>query len=260
MDSQLSPLHARMGTLGLLTPDDESLLDRLLHGVRHHPAGLQLQSEKAPYRATIVMLAGWGLRYKTLADGRRQITNFVLPGETIGLYGALFNRCDHAVELMTEATTAEIPCLDVMEVFAASPRLGTALCWIGGQDERFMEQQVMRIGKMNAAQRIAHMLLELHTRLLQNGFEDPWALQMPITQAVVADALGMSHVHANRSCRMLHEHGWVDSQGGQMTVREQDQLASFCDYDPDYVNGGKLPSKVLHRLAKYTSAASSKVH
>jgi len=133
----VKPLHKRLDSLKLIQDEDIEILDRLHRKTADYPAGCIVQREKAPIEWTRIIVSGWAIRFRTTADGHRQIINFLLPGDSIGLYGALFPQSDSGVETVTDAKLAEFASTELMEVFRKSARLGAALCWIGGQDERF---------------------------------------------------------------------------------------------------------------------------
>ncbi|MDX1593586.1 MAG: Crp/Fnr family transcriptional regulator [Gammaproteobacteria bacterium] len=254
-DRRRTALHARLQLLEMLLPEERDELDAMLQRTRRYEPGEPLQFEQSRYEVTRVVLSGWATRSITLENGQRQITNFVLPGETIGLYGGLFNRCNHAIEALTDLVAAEMPCTSLFDIVSRSSRLGAVLFWIGGQDERLMEEQVLRLGRMSAIVRIAHLLVELHARLRMSGIQERRARVLPISQALLAETLGMSHVHANRCCRKLQDRGWIESNDGHVTLLEVGELAEFCHYDPSYLAGGNLPQKTRQRLKLGRAAA-----
>ncbi len=245
----VKPLHKRLDSLKLIQDEDIEILDRLHRKTADYPAGCIVQREKAPIEWTRIIVSGWAIRFRTTADGHRQIINFLLPGDSIGLYGALFPQSDSGVETVTDAKLAEFASTELMEVFRKSARLGAALCWIGGQDERFLEQQIVRIGALHATARIAHLLVELQLRLLRAGIPPADALSMPITQKLIAEALGISHVHANRCCRKLEKKGLIEAAPGSLTLLDPGELKKLCGYDDDF-GLAQISATVVRRLTR----------
>ena len=248
----MRPLQARLKSIGIMLDEDIAILDRLQRRTRDYPAGCIVQREKGRMEATRIVVTGWAIRFRTTPDGHRQIVNFLLPGDSIGLYGALFEQSDSGVELITDATLAEFPCAELMDLFRESARLGAALCWIGGQDERFLEQQILRIGALNATSRIAHLLVELQQRMLAAGAAPADAMTMPITQKLIAEALGISHVHANRCCRKLEKRGLIETGQQGLTLLEPTELKSICGYQSSAGPATDLPEASLRRLGRST--------
>ncbi|MEE4380762.1 MAG: Crp/Fnr family transcriptional regulator [Pseudomonadales bacterium] len=243
-----SALHHRLGTLELLDEEGLHLLDGLVAEPRCLPAGTLLQEEGGSCTHTWFLLEGWAATHQTLRDGSRQIINLLVPGDSVGLFAALFPRANSTVELLTDARLARVDAPALVELFRESPSLGAALCWLGGCDERFLEQQVVRVGRLDAGRRIAHLLLELHVRLRLGGASELEACALPVTQAVIADTLGMSHVHANRSCRRLQRLGLVETAGGQLLLRDRQGLADHSGFDPAYLRARGIAPGIAERL------------
>ena len=245
----MKALHERLKNLKLMQDEDIAILDRLHRKTVDYPAGCIVQREKGRIELTRIIVSGWAVRFFSIPDGHRQIVNFLLPGDSIGLYGALFPASDSGVETITEATLAEFASAELMDVFGESARLGAALCWIGGQDERFLEQQIVRIGALNATTRIAHLLVELQLRLLRGGTPPADASCMPITQKLIGEALGVSHVHANRCCRTLQNKGLIETAPGSLTLLDPGELKKLCGYDDD-IGLTQIPDALARRLTR----------
>ena len=229
----MKPFRERLNILELMQDNDLAILDRLHRQTVDYPSGCVVQREKGPIEMSRIIVSGWAVRFRSRPDGYRQIVNFLLPGDSIGLYGALFSHSDSGVETITDATLAEFASVELMDVFRESARLGAALCWIGGQDERFLEQQILRIGALHATAQIAHLLVELQLRLMRAGTPPAEASSMPITQKLIAEALGISHVHTNRCCRNLERKGWIETAPGSLTLLDPYELKKLCNYDVD---------------------------
>ncbi|MGK7295070.1 MAG: Crp/Fnr family transcriptional regulator [Candidatus Wenzhouxiangella sp. M2_3B_020] len=226
----MSPLQSRLSSLHVLDENDSVFMERLLGNVRDYRAGEEVQAERSPVDTTRILLSGWAMRFQTTADGDRQVINFLLPGDTIALYGALCESSDSGIQLITDCRLAEFPSEELLAMFRDSPRLGAALCWIGGQDERYLEQQILRLGLMNATTRIAHLLVELQRRMLAAGFAAVDAMTVPLTQKLIADALGLSPVHVNRCCRQLAKQGLLETGPRGFMILDPEGLKQACDY------------------------------
>ncbi len=182
------------------------------------------------------LLSGWAFRYKTLPDGRRQILNFLLPGDLVGLQSKLFDRALHGVEALTDVTLCCFSRDRVWEIFRLFPQLAFDVTWLGAQEESLVDDNLFSVGRRSAAERIAALLLQLYQRAsgLRNG--GGGAVRLPLTQVHIADALGLSGVHTNRTLQALRARGLFDLVGGMLRVRDVNglrELARAADIPPE---------------------------
>ncbi len=175
------------------------------------------------------------MRYKTLEDGRRQVLNFVLPGDIIGFFALLFKQSEHGVEALTPITYQRFSCEQALEAFKQAPCLAIAMSWLVGRSERQLSEQVVRVGRRGAAERMAHLFIELYTRLIQVGSPSEDARLMPLTQPLLADTLGMSHIHANRSFKKLVREGLVALENNGILLLDINALKQYANFDGDYL-------------------------
>lgn len=231
-------LHLRLARLGVLDALGRDALEPLLARQVSLGKGELLVCQGAAQEHTYFALTGWGMRYKTLADGARQIVNFVLPGDVICLFAHLFRTSDHSISALEPMNLACLPAARLPELFKELPRLAYALAWMGGQDERILAEQIVRVGRLTARQRLAHLLVELHLRLCRAGFDPAAALRFPLTQTQLADALGMSTVHANRTVSALARASLVAREHGHVEILDVGALAALAGFEADYLEGG----------------------
>jgi len=155
------------------------------------PRGELLQEGK-PIRERLLVLSGWVARIRILQDGRRQIINFILPGDLIG-------NCSHANPLASSTVTALTPVtVCALPDPATSPVLCEAYALSAATEEAYLMAQIVRLGRMTASERVEDLLLELMERLEVTGLACDGHYAMPITQETIADALGLTSVHVNR--------------------------------------------------------------
>ena len=241
-------LHERFKNLKLMQDEDIAILDRLHRKTADYPAGCIVQREKGRIELTRIVVSGWAVRFRTTPMDIARSSISCCP-ETASGCMAPCSRQRSGVETITEATLAEFPSVELMDVFRESARLGAALCWIGGQDERFLEQQIVRIGALNATTRIAHLLVELQLRLFRGGTRPTDASSMPLTQKLIGEALGVSHVHANRCCRTLEKKGLIETAPGSLTLLDPGELKKLCSYDGD-IDLAQIPDASVRRLMR----------
>lgn len=192
----------------------------------------QGQSDHAAY----VLMSGWACSYKILEDGQRQIISHKVPGDFLGLRSILLQVSDHSIEPITEIEVTEILKADLLEAFARTPRLALAIFWAVSRDEAMMVEHLVDIGRRGAAERLAHFLLELGARLTLVGMGSKAGFACPLTQYLLADALGLSAVHVNRVLRQLREAGLLTFQDGYVSFDNYERLIDFAQFDSTYLD------------------------
>ncbi|MGF1594841.1 MAG: Crp/Fnr family transcriptional regulator [Kiloniellaceae bacterium] len=204
-------------------------------------AGAELVRDGEAFDQTYVVKDGWAIRFKMLSDGRRQILNFALPGDFIGLFSALFDVADHSVTALTELEVHPVDPKSLIEIFGNCPRLGAALAWAAGRDEAILSEQVVRIGRRSAYERTGHIIVELLHRLRLVGEAGQNSFEMPLTQEILADTLGLSAVHVNRTLRRLRENGLLRICGDRVVIGDLARLSDIAEFSPHYVAAEPLP-------------------
>jgi CRP-like cAMP-binding protein len=245
---QIKPLHHQLENLQCLDAADFTALDSLLTQEEKILSGKLLISEGGKLSRVLLLSKGWAIRYKSIPDGRRQILNFLLPGDIVGFFSLLFKTAEYGVETLTQVTVNSFKPAQLLEAFKKAPRLAVSLSWLAGQDERQLDEQIMRIGRRNAVERMAHLFMELHYRLFQAGITDEDARRFPLTQNILADTLGMSHVHANRSFMTLARKGFVILRDGEILLLKPADLAEIANFDGSYLEQQPLPATTKREL------------
>jgi len=195
-------------------------------------AGAELLRHGAELTQPRLILSGWAGLYVILADGRRQFLDFALPGDLVG-FGLHANAYAKAsVVCLTAMETIRLPalanCLETPERF---PGLFRVLHQAQDQSEKRLLNQIVRNGSQNALEKLASLLLELHARLAHAGLAQHYSFELPISQIVIADALGLSPVHVNRKFRHLKRDGILDSEGRWLTIVNYPALRKFAELD-----------------------------
>jgi CRP-like cAMP-binding protein len=175
-------------------------------------------------------------RYKVLANGKRQILGFHTPGEFPDLFGLHVSRADHNLASVIPCTVALIAhsdlhrilrrCPDVMDLLWRDTLLQAAIshAWIIG------------LGRRSARARLAHLFCELFCRLSAVGLTERTRCSLPLTQAELGDALGLSTVHINRTLQELRRDGLLRLESGRLTINDWDRLTATAEFDPAYLN------------------------
>jgi len=198
-------------------------------------APIYAEGTNSPYLFT--MLEGWAFRYKSLPDGRRQIVSYALAGDFVGLQGSMQQSIEYGVEALTDARLCMFPKDKLYSLFAGHPELGYNLTWLGSREERFLDDNLLAVGRRTALERVAYFIAHIFLRAQELNLVKAGVLEMPITQQHLADTLGLSLVHLNKTLKKLRATGLISLDGRQVTVSNAAALAAL----------GKLESKVREK-------------
>lgn len=190
---------------------------------------------------------GWLARYKILHKGSRQILDFILPGQVFGLPACLFPHAPYSVLAITEATVTAIPFNMVDNIFERDPALAKALLWSTVQEAAILGEHLTDAGRRSAYERVSHLLLELLVRLNRGHRSGGMTLSMPLTQELIADTLGLTTVHVNRTLRALREDKLIAVDGKSITIVDFEALSLLCDFEKSYL--GQVGRMVPHGTA-----------
>ena len=174
------------------------------------------------------LYAGWAIRCKTLPDGRRQILNILLPGDLIGLQGAMFEAAAYSVEALTEVQLCLLPRRKMWSLFENMPELAFDVTWLGSREESIVDENLTSTGQRTAAERIAALIIQLYKRLDMLGLVVNGAMPFPLTQQHIADTLGLSLVHTNKSLAKLRKLGMFSQTNGTLLLRNPKALESLA--------------------------------
>lgn len=193
-------------------------------------ATLMLEGSNSPQLFTV--LEGMGLRYKTLEDGERQVISFVMPGDFIGLQAGVMQEMQHSVESTTAMKLCMFDRRGLWKLFRDHPERAYDLTWLAALEEHFLGEQLAVVGQMPAEQRLATGVLRLYDRAVALGLADgPW-MKLPYTQKDLADALGLSVVHTNKTLKRLRDRRILHWKNGDMEILDYERLCEMAHADP----------------------------
>ena len=173
------------------------------------------------------LLSGWACRQSIMADGRRQIFCFLIPGNIVTMPSKSLSLasvvavtpCVTAQVLLSEDTHARgVPVPDYSALMDGAER----------ETQKLLHDHIMRLGCMNGLERMAHLLLELHRRLSQVGLSNGQSFPMPLRQDALGDALGMSAVHVNRTLQKLRNNMLINYSGREVTILDAERLSDMA--------------------------------
>ncbi|MGV1758173.1 Crp/Fnr family transcriptional regulator [Rhizobium sp. P44RR-XXIV] len=218
--------------------DELSFISRFKKGELLVDAGATIFLEGAHSAHLFTILSGWGFRYKTLEDGRRQILNYVMPGDLIGLQGSIMGEMQHSTEALSPITLCVFERAELMTLYNSHASLAFDVTWIAAQEERILDEHLLSIGRRSAVERAAYLIAYLHQRASALRLFDGSKV-IPITQQHVADTLGLSVVHTNKTLKKLAERGLIAWQERGCKVLDGEKLAEIADWNG--LDSGRRP-------------------
>ena len=186
--------------------------------------------------------SGWGFRYKTLSDGRRQILSFLLAGDFIGVQQKMGDAAAHGVDMLTDGRLCVFQRDALWELHRQSPSMGFNITWLTAHEESLVDDTLLSVGRRSAEERIAVLLILLFKRAAALQADGGAAgVPFPLTQQHVADGLGLSLVHTNKTLRKLQRRGLHLITDGRLHMRDVKALARLADLYGD----GRPPQRPL---------------
>lgn len=192
---------------------------------------LLMEGSNAPQLYTA--LTGMGLRYKTLPNERRQVINFIFPGDFIGLQAAVMAEMQHTVVAATDMTLCVFDRAEFMTFFRNHPERAFDITWLAAVEEHFLGDALLTIGQRSALERVAWGLLQLYRRAQALDMTQGGQMPMPFRQQDFPDALGLSLVHTNKTLGKLRERQIATWRDGALSVANPSALAKIADVEWD---------------------------
>ncbi len=193
-------------------------------GEQFAPAGTKIVRENEQNERLFTVLSGWVFRYRTLEGNRRQIINYGLPGDFLGLQATLDDAMSHGIETLTDVTLCHFGRDKLWELYTEHPRLAFDMTWLAARQERSFEEQLLTLGQRTAFERIAYLLWHLFDRARDVGLVKDNSVALPIRQQHIADTLGLSLVHTNKTLQKIKEDGTIEIEDRFLHVRDETRL------------------------------------
>jgi len=236
------PLARKLQRFVDLTAEELAIVQQLESTVVNVDRHAELIAEGEPKQQCFVILDGWATCYKQLPDGRRQVINFMIAGDFLGLRSLLLRISDHSVTALTDLRVSRFSAAELRHIMKEHPRIATAILWALSRDEAIVVEHLVDIGRRNAMERLGHFILELGERLASAGLADEAGYDCPLRQEDFADALGLTAIHVNRSFRQLRERRLADLNKRRMTIHDRTTLAELAQFTDTYLEPGSLSS------------------
>lgn len=190
--------------------------------------------EDRPTNEIGIVYDGWAAAFKLLPDGRRQVLGFLLPGDSTGLALLHLDRLNYSVQALTDVSLCFLDRRQLAEFVLCDSVLATHFAAVCAREHQLCDQHLVDLGRRNATERIAHLIVVLYSRLQQRGVTDGATMPFPLRQQDIADAVGLTPIHVSRVFGMLTGEGVIERQRRMLTIRDLSALketASTTDRD-----------------------------
>jgi len=238
------PFVARLSRLMELGTDYLKRLERIIDGERQVKKRDDVVVVGSEYRNLCFVKDGYAIRYKLLRNGKRQILNVILPGDVIGFPVSFLDRSIYSVVAVTDLTYNMCSLDSYVELCYARPQFALALSWLAAHESAIYAEHVVDIGRRTPVERLAHFLLEVHARLLAVGRAQPTSFDLPFSQEILADVLGLSVPHLNRTMQKLRADGLITSRSSLVELADIAGLQLLAHYQPLDLAPIPLPAKM----------------
>lgn len=231
-----NPLIRKLDVGGELNDADRATLHALCEHSRLVEADQDLTREGDRPESVHIILDGLAARYKAMPNGKRQITALLVPGDFCDLHVAILSRMDHSIVTLAPSTIVRLSRASVLELTHRHPRITHALWWSSLVDEGILREWMVNIGRRDAEERMAHLFCELLVRLQNVGLVENDTYAFPVTQSELADILGLTSVHANRTLQTLRAQGLIELAKRRLHIPDVPRLKAHCNFDASYLH------------------------
>ncbi len=212
------------------TVEEIALLEELKMDHVRLPAGAEFVHPEQGNAELYTLFSGWAFRYKELEDGRRQILNFSLPGDLVGLQASLFDKSAYGAVALTDVELCVHPRRRIFKLFERAPQLAFDVTWLASREEALVDENLLSVGRRSASERIAALVASLYKRALTLDLVTNQTMEFPLTQQHLADALGLSLVHTNKTLARLRSLGLFTLTDGKLTLLNARAVGRFAQY------------------------------
>lgn len=231
------PLVDKLSRFVTLEQEEIDAIKRLSRNSRKFRVNETLVDQQSKPNVVCLIMAGVAYRYRYLSDGRRQIFGYLLAGDLCDAEFVISNRCDHNVGLLCDSNVAMIATSELMNIMVAYPRIERALLLAATVETAILREWLLNIGQRDAIQKLAHFLCEISARLEFIGdVNSDGSFSIPITQIELADTIGLTPVHVNRSLQRLRHQGVVCWSRRRLTIINRQILELIAGFDDTYLS------------------------
>ncbi len=226
----------RLANRGFLSDEELAVLNAAATASRTLDAGATLAREGEPTDSLYVMTTGWACRYKTTRKGARQMPALLVPGDVCNLDSLMFGAVNYGVCTLTLATVLTLPRERAVALSTRYPGIARTFTWLALVENAILSQWALCLGRQSARGRLAHLLCELSVRLGCAEGEAECRFDLPLTQEQIADVVGLTPVHVNRTLKQLRTEGLATTDRRMVTIHDIAELRRVAEFDRAYLH------------------------
>ena len=235
--SALQPMVRKLAYWGDLDATDEAAILDLPHRKKTINRNGYIAREGEKTTHSCLLVSGFAIRHKIVAEGARQIVAIHMKGDLVDLQNSFLGTADHSVQVLTDAEVALIPREAVKELAFARPRVGMAMWFDTLVDASIFREWIANVGRRDAHTRIAHLLCEFSLRLKVAGLGEATDYELPMTQEHIADCTGLTPVHVNRTLKLLQTENLISRRSSRaISIGDWNRLANAGDFNSNYLH------------------------
>ena len=234
-----NPLELLVKNLELrsaLSADDRQAILALPYTLKSLAPGSYAVREGEVPTGCGVLVSGFAYRQKLTGDGGRQILSIHVPGEALDFQNIFLNIADHSVQMLTRGHLALVLRSEIQTLVESSSSIAHAILVSTLVEASVFREWILNVGRRDAKSRLAHVLCELAVRLESHGLADEMGYHLPMTQAELADALGLTPVHLNRVIRSLETDGLINRTKREISFPDWDRMRDVADFNARYLH------------------------
>jgi CRP-like cAMP-binding protein len=231
-----NPLLRKLSNFTALSAEESKAVADCCKDVREVGAREDVIAQGDRTGGVKLLLEGFACRYKTLEDGRRQIVAYFVPGDLCDLRVFILKRMDHSIGAIAASRVATISPDNVLKLMHTYPTLTRALWWSTLVEEAIAREWIVNVGQRNALERMAHLFCELLYRFRAVGLNQGLSCTLPLTQVELAETLGLSSVHVNRTLQELRRQKLITLDGGTLTIQNLRALEELSFFSAEYLH------------------------
>jgi CRP-like cAMP-binding protein len=231
IDAHLLKLRAR----DQVSVEEERAIRAAVAEIREYPADRTFIRANQELTTSTLLIDGLMCRYKDLRDGQRQITELHVSGDFADLHSFTLKRLDHNLMTLTPCRVGIVPHDRLQAITEAHPHLTRLYWFMTNLDAAIHREWELSLGRRSALARIAHLFCELNVRLGVVGLAESGGYDLPLTQTDIAECLGLTPVHVNRTLKELRVRGLVEFRGKRVVIQDLPALERAAEFDPAYL-------------------------